>query len=469
MSDTKQGFDLDISGVAGFFGGDVSVSAMATVHIYEGRKWLGWYNQPGSYEIAKRYGQLSRSRFWDALYPGVNVDPAILFEFDGTEGPKFMASQSGTVLAKTGHVARLFAEECKDLKAPEPLRNIPTWRTTTPGYVSVAHLSHIPLQEETPHQERNSTSILASIPILTSLGACAGCAAIRDWYCFAIILLGIISSGLSCYVIGMGTLKFKHPPQAPGAPPGDGVLESGNTELIVLKGSEGAVTAITRGQFSLDYDSKPEYRGIGICSMLLTLQFVAQLLLIPQASLHGQLFFLATLACAWVYNSYLSSFDRENIQRKILLEQVLRMDRKKLEKYELGTRTAMVTFALLLLAPGKTVALKRVLDDLLPNDTDVWAYWKGEVLARIEAGFRNNDPPSFSFNFSQVPDQFKDSRQLLQTLQGDAEAAAAVYGVYRTGRHTTIAASPEAKGTATYKSDSMHYRPGDSTETLAYR
>ena len=83
-SSGTNGFSLDISGVAGFFGGDASVSAMATVHIYEGRKWLGWYNQPGSYEIARRYGQLSRSRLWDALYPGVNVDPAVLFEFDGT-------------------------------------------------------------------------------------------------------------------------------------------------------------------------------------------------------------------------------------------------------------------------------------------------------------------------------------------------------------------------------------------------
>ena len=59
--------NLDISGVAGFFGGDVAVSAMGTVHVYQRRKWLGWYNSPGSYEIAKRYGQLGTSRFWDGL------------------------------------------------------------------------------------------------------------------------------------------------------------------------------------------------------------------------------------------------------------------------------------------------------------------------------------------------------------------------------------------------------------------
>ncbi|EIW56623.1 uncharacterized protein TRAVEDRAFT_95883, partial [Trametes versicolor FP-101664 SS1] len=69
-------FDLDISGVAGFFGADVAISAMATVHVYAGRRWLGWYNQPGSYEVARRYGQLARSYFWDALYPGPNGNPA---------------------------------------------------------------------------------------------------------------------------------------------------------------------------------------------------------------------------------------------------------------------------------------------------------------------------------------------------------------------------------------------------------
>lgn len=107
--------NLDISGVAGFFGGDVAVSAMATVHVYQGRKWLGWYNSPGSYEIAKRYGQLGRSRFWDGLYPGINVDPAVLFELDGLYGPKYRAVHSGTVMSKTGHLAHLFLQECKGI------------------------------------------------------------------------------------------------------------------------------------------------------------------------------------------------------------------------------------------------------------------------------------------------------------------------------------------------------------------
>ncbi|KAI0637289.1 hypothetical protein C8Q77DRAFT_1155133 [Trametes polyzona] len=490
MSDSSQKtFDLDISGVAGFFGGDVSVSAMATVHVYEGRKWLGWYNQPGSYEIAKRYGQLSRSRFWDALYPGVNVDPAVLFEFDGTEGPKFTASQSGTVLPKTGHVARLFAEECKDLPIDVPVpRNDPAVRVSTPGCVTIANLRHEPLPEETPRQDRDLTSILASVPILTSVGACVGCAIIRDWYCFASILLGIFSSGLSCFVIGMGVLKFSHPPPANGAPDGDGVLESDGTNLIIMKGKEAAVNAVTRGQFTLDYASKPEYRNIGICSTLLTLQFVAQLLLIPQSTLHGQLFFLATLACSWAYNSYLSSLDRENIQRAIVRDQVLRIKPGQLEKYELGTRTAMVTFALLLLAPADGDALRRVLNDLLPNNTDVWKLWKEEVLQNIDVGFREGAPQGFTFTFSDPPSdlswvQDRKKLDLLAILRGDARAASAMYAIYRLGRgRVSTSLSGEASVSASTHSTwprpsqkaplgSVSYSlvsAADSTEALAY-
>ncbi|KAI0670690.1 hypothetical protein C8Q78DRAFT_140787 [Trametes maxima] len=437
----QQGFDLDISGVAGFFGGDASVSAMATVHIYEGRKWLGWYNQPGSFEIAKRYGQLSRSRFWDALYPGVNVDPAVLFEFDGMEGPKFTAVRSGTVLPKTGHVAQLFVDECKDLPIALSPKDIPGTKTRVakPGFVTIADLPHAPHPVETPRQQRNAASALACIPILASIAACASCAVLHDWYSFASILIGIIASGVSCYVIGMGVLTFSHPEAAPGAPRGDGVMDSGGNELVVVRGEEKAVNSITRGCFSLEYDSKPQYHTIGASAMLLTLQFLAQLLLIPQGTLHGQILFLASLAFSWGYNSYLSSLDKASIQRTILIDQVLRIADKDagMKKYELGTRTQMVVFTLLALAPAKETALKKVLDDLLPNDTDVWNLWKAHVLPRIAAGFSPDGTiilenhrlfpgPSGDATSSLSADECK----LLNTLCEDANAAAMMYRMH---------------------------------------
>ncbi|KIJ36777.1 hypothetical protein M422DRAFT_179050, partial [Sphaerobolus stellatus SS14] len=68
-------FSLDVSGIAGFFGGEEAFAAMTSVHLFRGRRWLGWYNSPGSFYVSKKYGILARSRVWDGLYPGVNVDP----------------------------------------------------------------------------------------------------------------------------------------------------------------------------------------------------------------------------------------------------------------------------------------------------------------------------------------------------------------------------------------------------------
>jgi hypothetical protein len=88
-------FQLNASGIAGFFGGEEAVSAMSTVHIYKGRRWLGWYNSPGSYNVAKRYGRLARAPIWAALFPGFYVDPVTLFGMSGTTGPQFVATHSG--------------------------------------------------------------------------------------------------------------------------------------------------------------------------------------------------------------------------------------------------------------------------------------------------------------------------------------------------------------------------------------
>jgi hypothetical protein len=126
LSDSK--FSLDASGVAGFFSGDEAVSAMATVHVYQGRKWLGWYNSPGSYLIAKRYGQLANSRFWDGLFPGVNTDPATLFELDGGKGPKFKGVESGLIIPETGHLASLMVKECQMKQSIDvPGKNPTSW------------------------------------------------------------------------------------------------------------------------------------------------------------------------------------------------------------------------------------------------------------------------------------------------------------------------------------------------------
>src|SRR5258708_37465646 len=109
-------FTLDASGVAGFFGGEEAISAMATVHVFEGRKWMGWYNSPGSYTVAKKYGRLAKSRFWDGLFPGVSVNPAALFEYSGQIGPEYRGVCSGTVISNTGQTGYLFMKESESSK-----------------------------------------------------------------------------------------------------------------------------------------------------------------------------------------------------------------------------------------------------------------------------------------------------------------------------------------------------------------
>ncbi|KAG0698680.1 hypothetical protein DFH29DRAFT_940184 [Suillus ampliporus] len=406
LSDSK--FTLDTSGVAGFFGGDEAVSAMATVHIYQGRKWLGWYNSPGSYLIAKRYGQLANSRLWDGLFPGVNTDPATLFELDGWKGPKFKGVESGSIIPETGHLAALMAKECQTQQGID----VPGRRTQPVG-VTIVDLHYIPEATMTPKQLKKYTSALALIPMSVSIGTCIACGIFRDWYSFSMILLGIIASGISCFVIGSGKFTFFHPTPSPGAPRGDGLLLADNN-VIVLLGEEGAVNSITRGKFSLYFGSEPEYRNIGLCSLILTTQFVAQLLLIPQGTLFGQIMFVASLAVSWAYNSWLSSLDKEEVQRRLLLDVVLK--RPLLTKYMLGTRTTMAVFVLLALNPSHPA---KILDDILPNDTKVWKRWKSIVLSRLQSGekmhFESADWDDGSFNGNEST--------LLKTLLGDAQAA----------------------------------------------
>ncbi|KAI6045838.1 hypothetical protein EDC04DRAFT_3024688 [Pisolithus marmoratus] len=404
----RANFRLDTSGVAGVFGGEEAVSAMATVHVYEHRKWLGWYNSPGSYVIAKRYGRLAKSKFFDGLFPGVHTDPATLFELDGWPGPKFIAARSGTIIDETSHMAALLLKECSNILSVEV-----DGRKTQPVGVTIAELHHIPNDEENPAQFRTLAPVYASVPIVVSLVTCVMCLLVGDWYSFSMILLGIVVSGISCLVIGSGTFLFTHPKPAEGSPCGDGILKS-DKDIVVLKGDEAAVNSITRGRFSLRFNSEPHYENIGWCSVLLMIQFVAQLLLIPQGTLFGQMMFVTSLAVSWGYNLWLSAFDKERIQRDILMKQVLQ--EPQLTKYVLGTRTSMVVFVLLILQPEKP---DKIMNSLLPNDTKAWGKWKDAVISRIQT--------AKGFDFDQADwddDSFTDrDRKLLSTLFQDARDA----------------------------------------------
>ncbi|KAH7915519.1 hypothetical protein BJ138DRAFT_1141505 [Hygrophoropsis aurantiaca] len=444
-------FNLDSSGVAGFFGGDEAISAMATVHLYRGRRWWGWYNSPGSYNVAKRFGRLASSRFWNALFPGPDIDPTAMFELDGKNGPRYIGSQSGTIINSTPYLAYLLSQRCKDLKK-ERVGGF-RGRATRPERVTIVKLEDVSCDKAMPRMTMLSMTF-ACIPILISAGACAACAVWSDWYSSSMILLGMMSSGLSCFVIGSGKLyvdTVQHQPLA-HTRQGDGMLLG--EEIVVLIGKEEAVNVVTKGKFALDLrrshawdhstsstrerdlekaisasEEQPEYRNIGLCSLLLLAQFLLQLLLIPQGTLFGQIMFLSSLAVSWAYNSFLASLEKEKIQADVLCDV---LNKPSMKRYELGTRTMMAVFVTLVLAPSSPI---QFLNELLPNDTAVWRIWKGMVTNRI----RHKTLGKLQVEEAQWPGVAmkleENDKELLKILLSDAKTAWDGYNSYNLPSH----------------------------------
>ncbi|KAI6152494.1 hypothetical protein BKA82DRAFT_763143 [Pisolithus tinctorius] len=411
LENTK--FVLNGTGVAGLFGGEEAVASIALVHIFEGRRWFGWYNSPGSYIMGMRFSRLASSAVPSLSRDKreqVQTDLGSLFEYNGRKGPKFRAVHSGATFQETGHLAALFMKECTELHAI-PIKG----RQTQPVSVTIANLHHVPHREECPTLHRRRAPVYASVPILVSLGTCVACGWYHDWFSFAVILFGIIVSGISCLVIGSGTFRFTHPEPAPGSPPGDGILgcEEG---IALLKGQEGAVNAVTRGRFSLLFRSKDARRSVRLirmCSIILVIQAIAQLILVPQSSLFGQFMFVASVAVSWLYNLWLWSFDREKVQRDLLMKV---LGKPLLPKYVLGTRTSMVIFVLLALDLDDP---EDVMNFLLPPSTRAWKIWKAAVIRRL----RSHKKLEFDASDWEDSSLSDEERQMLETLFKDAQDA----------------------------------------------
>ncbi|KAG2151635.1 uncharacterized protein EDB93DRAFT_1138748 [Suillus bovinus] len=416
---TRSDFNLNTSNVAGFFGGDEAIAAMSTVHLYRGRRWLGWYNLPGSYAVAKKFGQLSKSRFWDGLFPGPNLTPAEVFGLDGKPGPRYWGVFSGTEMA-TGHLAYLMVQKTKDIDPEAEVEG----RETTPLSVTIVdvrdgvvkHLDRAPMMSI--HH-----ALLAAVPITVSLATCVISALSGDGLAFALIMLGIISNGISCLVMGTARLEFASVKEAaPGVPPADGILLM-RTDVVILRGAEKDIDPITKGNFDLKITGGPEFRRIGLCSLLLLFQFLLQLLLIPQATTFGQIMFITSLAASWAYNSFLASLEQEKIQTDILLKA---LHHPPMLKIALKNRAAQAVFACLVLSdetrrpPNSDFKPKEVLQCFIPNETRVWNAWRNKVVEVLE---KHGEEKSFDLNSSDLSGFRDGEKKLLTSLLHDAHNA----------------------------------------------
>ena len=457
-------FTLDSSGVAGFFGGDSSVAGMATVNLIRGRRWGGWYNTPGSYEIAKQYGPLGNLPFFDGLFPEGEHNPARLFRIDGDEGPQFIGVHSGTVLPHTGHLGRLIASWAKDVDGARKLTGQDARSTTRTG-VTIVNLRNVPKKSSHPPLPTrwHHSAYFSFLPVLASVAACVVCALVADWFCFASIAVGIIAHGSACYVIGSGKLTFTHPIPAEDAPCGDGVLK-GDGVVVILLGAEGAVNAVTRGRFHLQYGAPlPEEgtdstdSGISVlketckifhpppallsyiprvsqwfwcppqglilpCALLLMGQFLVQLLLIPLGTLFGQIMFIATVVVSWTYNTHLSSISRESIQTEILFQVLDLNENSDIQNYQLGTWTATVAFTSFVLSSLQALDDPHVfLDTMLPNNTPVWKAWKNTMSEKLKDRKHFDNDEELVFSEADIEGVDEKHRRLLTTLFHDTK------------------------------------------------
>lgn len=152
--------------------------------------------------------------------------------------------------------------------------------------------------------------------------------------------------------------------------PADGVLIC-DRDLTILQGPESTIAGITRGRYTLSYPDEPNHHRVGFASMVLAFQAFSQLILMPVATLEGQIIFLDTFAISRVYNAYLASVDREDLQSEVLMDVLgraeLRPPKVIFEKW--NSVLAASAFCL------RPINIDAYLSKLIPNRTPIWDFW----------------------------------------------------------------------------------------------
>ncbi|KAF9476057.1 hypothetical protein BDN70DRAFT_763110, partial [Pholiota conissans] len=374
-------FDLDVSGIAGFFGGDESIAAMASVNLIRYRWLLGWYNSPGNYFVSKRYGIIAGNRVWDGLFPGKNSSPATILGLDGQHGPKFLGSRMGTSIEMTGHLSHLLFSHRKDYDSFDPRVIQPSVPQSSSPFPSTT----VSLSTVDPAEARymyGPMRMIGFIGAFLTIGFSVGAAVVaalvwHDYFCCIAICIGILCNGIAGLVYGSATLQLFMPFVPRNSVAGDGIFVREN-DIVIVRGPESKIGTIKRGSYELVYPEKPPYHRIGFISIALAFQTFSQIILLPEATLKGQVIFLATFALSWLYNAYLASVDREKLQFRAL-RKVLGLSKPKTKNFLMWASAVIATT--FLLNPSSPDDWIR---QLIPNNVPTWIKWRECVIRAME-------------------------------------------------------------------------------------
>ncbi|KAG2035566.1 hypothetical protein BDR03DRAFT_1061805 [Suillus americanus] len=401
-------FNLDVtSGIAIFFGGQAAVSALALQPLY-GCIWHGWYNAPGCHaivwELVRTLLQGSISSYSERL--------SLSLGLDGKKGPKYIASRSGTVMQHTRHLAYVLnnsnwrGKECKPVVVGDR-------KSPTPMQLMIVDFKKKVLTGDDTLPPRSS--LYSSLPIIASVAsivACAICARVEDWLSFVMILLGMVSSGITSLIMCTGKITLERLKPAIGVPPGDGMLLSDN-RIVILRGNEEDVNAVTKGKLRL------KLKGGGYtllpCAFIALLQVILQLVFMPFGSLPGQLMFLLSLLVSGGCNLYLSAKE-DDVQSSAL---VALLNTPEVKMYEASSRASAAVLACLALCwESGTPPPKQILKEIVPIEPRPW-----KALSEfLEENIRKKST-SEGFRYGFRYDLSDQERQLLTELVGDAHAA----------------------------------------------
>ncbi|KAG1800529.1 uncharacterized protein BJ212DRAFT_1400414, partial [Suillus subaureus] len=274
----------------------------------------------------------------------------------------------------------------------------------------IMDLKKVPTEDNTLPPRSSRYSSLPIIASVTSIAACVICASVKDWLSFKMILLGMVSSGITSSIMCTGTITLGRVKPADGVPPGDGMLLLDN-RIVILRGNEEDVNAVTKGKLRLKI--KGGVRTLLFCASIALSQVTLQLIYMPSGSLPGQFMFLLSLLVSGGCNLYLSAKE-EDVRSSAL---ITLLDTPEVTTYQTNSRTTAAVLACLALCwESDTLIPANVLRDIVPIRTKPW-----NALSQILT--KNIKDRNKKFDYRNSDDLDVQEKLLLTELIGDAHAA----------------------------------------------